>query len=145
MYQTIAALKTLLEIQPADEETIRRHRACLQTHRDPFHADIGQWANTHLRYKRENEQGIFIEGFFDALVSGHYDHTFQALLYQQVLHWHKLALGEDQVLLLLSRTWRTLLLYSESLGDLRLQRSLCQIIEVVRIIAIKTLSLSHKM
>jgi len=143
MRKNIPALKTLLGIHPEDEKEIQRRRTALQSYHPRFHRNVRQWAEEYGLVEAGQEP--LLDGFFDAIIGGSYDEHFQATLHRQALHWHHLQLNEDRILLLLSHIWQELLHHSESLGSPQLPRSLCLVIEMARIIAIRTVSLSRKM
>lgn len=145
MHKKIPALKKLLEIHPLDEQEILNHRSFLLEHRKNFYTSIQAWATKHDFAATHDPKELLLEGFYEALVSGDYEHDFHAILYRQVIHWYHLRLREDDVLILLSRMWQALQDRSAQRTNMRVERALCLVVELCRIVAVDILRLSGQL
>lgn len=145
MNQNISALKMLLGFESSDETEILNHHSDLQPYRDEFHASIRNWSESQSFIPLAPDEDLIRDDFYDALISGEYGERFHNTLYRQILHWHRLRLNEDQLLILISRIWQELLHHSLSLGNPRLQRSLCLVVEITRILAVKIYHFNRKL
>lgn len=117
----------------------------MRRYRSAFHTNIRNWSESHAFVELAPDEELITEDFHEALVSGEYDERFHTTLYRQILHWHRLRLNEDQLLILISRIWQELLSHSAPLGNPRLQRSLCLVVEITRILAAKIYHFNRKL
>lgn len=148
MHEKVSLLKSLLNLTPADEAEIARHHNLLSQQHQAFHANLHTWFQTSgldLSNPQQLHQPLLTKDFFNALVAGNYDQSFYSILYRQSLHWYHMDLNENQTLIILSRIWQEFLNYTSSLNKPALQRSLCLVVDMIRIITVNIYRLHREL
>lgn len=145
MQQKIMALKSILGMQPGDEQLIARHSDFLLQQQPDFNRHVNQWIRQHQLLSGHDSDELFQDNFFRCLVSGRYDEHFYICLHRQTLHWYHLGLSERDALLLLSQTWQQLSRYGQQLQNADLSHALCLVVDLCMNLVLGVYQLSHKM
>lgn len=146
MKTKINILKQALGLTPSYEEEVALNSQFLLTHQAQVFEQLVSWlaANQGLEINLAPEE-LFIDDFYTSLVSGNYQETFYSLVYQQTLRWYHLGLTENQTLVLLSQLWQALLATTNQLENFNLDKAICLLIDLVRVMSVNIFSLAKEL
>lgn len=146
MDSKIKILKHALGLTPNYEQEVVLNKAFLLAQQEKVFQQVYAWLeeNQGLEIK-VNHQELFIKDFYSSFVSGEYQDVFYSLVYKQTLRWYHLGLTENQTLVLLSQMWQTLLAATNPLENFTLDKAICLLIDLVRVMSVNIFSLAKEL
>lgn len=145
MNKKIYVLKKALGITSLLEEAVAANTEFLLAHREQVYTEIFTWLKEYPDLEIKSQNQLLLDSFFIAFIAGKYDEKFYSLVYKQTLRWYHLGLTENQALILLSKMWQALLATTEKQKDFALDKAICLLIDLVRIMAVNIFCLAREL
>lgn len=145
MNKRIYVLKKALGIDASLEQEVAANSDFLAASQERVYSEIFAWLETNPDLGIKSRNQLILDAFFTAFISGKYDTDFYSLVYQQTLRWYHLGLTENQALILLSKMWQALLATTEEKNNFTLDKAICLLIDLVRIMAVNIFSLAREL
>ncbi len=125
---SIATVHEMLGLSLRERVEIQEHNSYLRQQSDFFYSELEQWMQKFDF--PEAESGLFIDHFYDVLISGDYEEHFYIINYRQALHWRELGITQGQVMLLLSQFRQLFVHISDKRENTTLARGLCHTVDL---------------
>lgn len=99
---SITMINEMMGVGSEGKRQAEMHRDYLIEHKTKFMEHLQIWLHNY-GYSELHDKAIFLEGYYDCLVSGNYEEEYYRQQYRQIIHWYRAGLNQVRVTLLLNK------------------------------------------
>ncbi|MDG6774739.1 sensor domain-containing diguanylate cyclase [Thiomicrorhabdus sp. ZW0627] len=138
---TISSINQMIGVDDEDRTQFELSRAFFIELKPLFLAELNGWLN---EYDYQIEQ-VFIDGYYDALVSGHYSQEFYIRQYTQCTYWYKLGLSSVRTTLIINQCRHMFFKHTSKSGKPQLGYVISQALDIAQAVSANVYAIAGMM
>lgn len=130
---SLAVMHEMIGLSLREQLEMQQQNAYLRSQKRYFFGELALWLKRY-GFPTLDPVSLFIDDFYEVLISGEYTDCFYTTNYHQAIHWQTLGLTQSEVMLLLSQCRVLFIRVTAKPENTTLARALCNAIDVCQLV-----------